>query len=352
VQEENDLILAQLHQVQEELERYFLSYQEEKQKVAAEQQRHQQESERWQKVLRRHPEFVDWADAQMTEVVAGNEPRLRCQYREPIFGGRAFPDFTFDIILDKQIAGLLFPPVVRPYFRRWPKGIETLEILPAPHADPALAQQRLATLISLATSDWYLVRQVVTLAQKTVEQNEMIDPATRARYLHGLQTLAAVLDKLPKVLRFDRVSLKQQHHTPDYDHLWIVIEGLAIDGKTYDPFEFRLACANTRPTFGAHPRLEFPPPQGATPWRNWFAEFQDEFGQKCELRFALPNAMDLNVWQTLGEDREWLTQLIQALPFLIDCLAEEQVEWKRPVSDWQALAQHIQAITKTHLAAS
>jgi hypothetical protein len=41
VQEENDLILAQLHQVQEELERYFLSYQEEKQKVAAEQQRHQ-----------------------------------------------------------------------------------------------------------------------------------------------------------------------------------------------------------------------------------------------------------------------------------------------------------------------
>jgi hypothetical protein len=62
--------------------------------------------------------------------------------------------------------------------------------------------------------------------------------------------------------------------------------------------------------------------------------------------------MDLNVWQTLGEDREWLTQLIQTLPFLIDCLAEEQVEWKRPVSDWQALAQHIQAITKTHLAAS
>jgi hypothetical protein len=352
VQEENELILAQLHQVQEELEHYFLSYQEEKQKVAAEQQRFQQESERWQKVLRRHPEFVDWADAQMTEVVAGNELRLRCQYQEPIFGGRAFPDFTFDIILDKQIAGLLFPPVVRPYFLRWPKEMETLEILPAPHADPARAQQRLATLASLATSDWYLVRQVVMLAQKTLEQHEMIDPATRARYLHGLRTLAVVLDKLPNMLRFDRISLKNQHHTPDYDHLWIVLEGLAVDGKTYDSFEFRLACANTRPTFGVHPRLEFPPPQGATPWRNWFAESQDEFGQKCELRFALPNAMDLDVWQTLGEDRQWLTQLIQALPFLIDCLAEEQVEWKRPVSDWQALAQHIQAITKTHLAAS
>jgi len=353
VQQENELILAQLHQVQEELEHYFLSYQEEKQKVAAEQQRSHQESERWQKVLRRHPEFVDWTDVQVTEVVAGNEPRLRCQYREPIFGGRAFPEFTFDIILDKQIAGLLFPPVVRPHFRRWPKGMETLEILPAPHPDPVRAQQRLATLISLATSDWRLVRQVVTLAQKTVEQNETIDSTTRSRYLQGLQTLAAVLDKLPNVLRFDRVSLKQQHHTPDYDQLWIVIEGLAVNGKTYDPFEFRLACANTRPTFGVHPRLEFPPPQGVSPWRNWFVESQDDFGEKCELRFALPNAMDLNVWQILGEDREWLVQLIGALPALIDSLAEENViDWIRPVADWQALAQQILAITKTHLAAS
>ncbi len=154
------------------------------------------------------------------------------------------------------------------------------------------------------------------------------------------------------MLRFDRVELEREQINPDYEHLWLRLSPVAFGAQRWPEWQFRLSTAiPDRTRFGSHPRLEFPAPQPML--ENWYAESHDDFGAELELRFALPETMDMAVWNRLNTaDQARITALIARLPAVLNQLQAAQPKLKRPLdvtedatdSDWQQLVADIQRI--------
>jgi hypothetical protein len=153
-------------------------------------------------------------------------------------------------------------------------------------------------------------------------------------------------------LCYDRVTLKREQVNPDYEHLWLALENTSFQGKHWPSFEFRLACANVRPNlFGAHPKLEFPEDTGKAQFDNWFAEAHDDFGAKFELRFAMPQSMDVSVWQRLSEnDRKLIASLFGRLPSILGALDASGAHLRRPAKEWTNMVGEMKRILAQRMA--
>jgi len=165
----------------------------------------------------------------------------------------------------------------------------------------------------------------------------------RAALKRTLRRLAA----FPPVFRYDSLSLERQQVNPDYEHLWIRLQGLSFGQESWDAFEFRFSCAEVTPDrFGGFPKLEFPQGHSEAPFEGWYVESEDDFGPKFELRFALPGDMDLEVWQSLPRpDRAFLIALIARLPVILEDLgAQGGVRLSRPLAQWTDMARAVQRI--------
>jgi hypothetical protein len=177
-------------------------------------------------------------------------------------------------------------------------------------------------------------------------------PANAASLL--LQTFTRMLKNAgepPTLLQYDRVNLKREQVNPDYEHLWLRFENLALGKNHWPEFEFRLSCAEVKPNqFGRYPKLEFPEESSQAPFESWFVEAYDDFGAKLELRFAIPDSaepesMDLGVWQRVSaNDRTFLASLIASLPKILDDLKDTGVYLKRSWEDWGQMALEIQRV--------
>lgn len=316
-QQENELLLAQLHQVQEELEHYFLEHKSAVKLV-------EELGQRWQRMLERNPGYCDYRSL---ELVASDpaDGRTGWRFSDLNAGGRAYPELRFDVIASGGNAAFA---LVR-------EG-------KAPAAPQALDDLSSAEWLLLPTLcrvlDEALQAPTATLAQ--------LDLAQRADLRNALAGLAQAIAAAPPAMRFDRVTLKREQVNPDYEHLWLQLGNLSLGEKRWGDIDFRLSCANVRPgKFGGHPKLEFPSESGAALLESWFAESFDDFGDKLELRFALPEAMDMSVWEKLSQgDQAILAMLVAKLPAMVSRLDDERVRLARPFADWQQLAGAVQSI--------
>ncbi|WMC09217.1 hypothetical protein PU634_08740 [Oceanimonas pelagia] len=149
---------------------------------------------------------------------------------------------------------------------------------------------------------------------------------------------------LPK-LGFSELELRHVQVNPDYEHLWFSLKNPQFGKRQLPHWQFRLSCAAIRPgQFGSQPKLEFPK-QSQQLLGNWFAESQDDFGEKLELRFALPDAMDKGLWKKLGkEDQRLIQALILQLPAILQQAQQRRPALTRKWQDWHNLAQDINRI--------
>lgn len=316
-QQENELLLVQLHQVQEELEHYFLEHKSAVKQI-------EEAGQRWQRMLERNPDYCDY---RALELLAADQAGQRTSWRfdDLNAGGRAYPELHFDI----EIAG----GKAEFAFARDGK---------TPGAPQALD--------ALTSSEWVLLptlRRVLGEALQTPAGSlAQLDQAQRVALGAAFAAQAQAMAAAPPALRFDRVSLKREQVNPDYEHLWLQLGNLSLGEKRWGDVDFRLSCANVRPgKFGAHPKLEFPSDTGAALLDSWFAESFDDFGDKLELRFALPEAMDMSVWEKLSQaDRALLKTLVDRLPLMLARLDDGQARLSRPLADWQQLAGAVQTI--------
>lgn len=192
------------------------------------------------------------------------------------------------------------------------------------------------------------------LLQKPVDRAPVSSNGSGNGGNHLLRSFTRLLKKQgdhPADVRYGRVHLKREQVNPDYEHLWLRFENLAVAEKASTAFEFRLSCAHVRPGhFGRYPKLEFPQGPGEAPFENWFVEAYDDFGPKLELRFALPESnepesMDLAVWHSISErDRAFLRGLIQTLPAALRELKTAAVSIRRPWDDWLNMVGEIQRV--------
>ncbi|WP_334181109.1 hypothetical protein [Methylobacter sp.] len=344
-EQENELLLLQLHQVQEELEHYFLQHQDKQREL-------QNTETRWQRMLQRNPDYCDYESIEVFPAENDEDNATIWRLKNLNAAGRSLPEIEFKTIIEQGVAGFVFfrKSGIDGMLTRWPANAATqdeLTIIPIGKDD--ILQQRIETLLDLATSDWNLLHVLTRLLEGILEQPsyQAIPVGFNAEPLHaGLGRLREVIEKFPAIFRYDQVALKREQVNPDYEHLWLRFNNVVFGNKRWPEFEFRLSCANVRPNhFGAYPKLEFPEEACHAHFEGWFIESYDDFGAKLELRFALPESMDMDVLQRISAgDRGFLSVLIVRLPAILTTLQNNGVQLKRPWEDWIKMAKEMQRI--------
>lgn len=336
VREEAELLLLQLHQVQEELEHYFLAHQQTL-------QTNEMLQNRLRRVYERMPDYSNYGSIKTT--VAKKANTIDWHWKDLEISGKLIAQLHCRTQIVDGIALLRFIPLPGQSlpFLSTGDSSQPVDIAVGPNSiGPASALNALATSdIRLLSSMAQLLEQVFTTS---VARQLPADFATE----HLQQALALLprhLQALPQRLRFDSVTLKNNHVVPGYEHLWLVLENLSWGQQTWTRFEFRVACANTETSFGTDPKLEFPQPTGASPLTSWFVESNDEYGDKLELRFAQPDAMDLSVWgQLSAADHDFLCALMGSIPAMLTALQNAKVSIDRKWQDWEQLVHATQHI--------
>lgn len=330
--EENQLLLQQLHQVQEELEKFFIDGLE----LKAE---NDKLSQRVQRLMARFPGTVEWdslhAKADKTSLrldLINVITEQRTLDRLQLVVGRSKKQPTLQVVdLDERMPVLLHGALQK-----------SLNL-----ASPSDATES-AELAYLATSDVKLLQSVC----KSVSTAMPDDVLGRDRWASDLKTLAEQFNLLAPAWRYDRVQLKNEQINPDYEHLWFKFENVSYGTRTWPSFEFRLSAANVRKgQFSKHPKLEFPMPgQGIQKqFENWFEESEDDHGLKYELRFDLSRReMDINAWLALSDiDQRQLQSIINILPRVVIGLKNNGISIKRDPNQWCDLIYGINELIST-----
>jgi hypothetical protein len=309
-EERNALLLLELHQVQEELETYFLEARELRLRNTA-------MEDRWTRLSQRFPMLADVSDMHVVSHDRSLQRTLwRCLDLRAL--GRHWVQLEFATTVIKDCL-----------------NVETL-------------QGELDGLRSVSrggTTTWQLNEILVGLVKDYLESAN-VDPALPADVMMkaSRSALAAIHAESARI-RHDQVRLKRVQVNPDYEHLWFELENFSYGQARLDNFEFRLSCANVSPkTFGTHPKLEFPKGCGNTGLENWFHESTDDFGEKLELRFELPNSMDMQIWHRLSfQDQSLVTALLSHLSEWLEEVAscnQLQRDWQH----WHGLVKDMQRV--------
>ena len=347
-EQESELLLLQLHKVQEELEHYFLQNQELEQQLKA-------NSVRWQRMLGRNPDYSDFESIELLQAPTGDDQLAHWRLANIDAADRTFATLEFKTFILSGVAGIIFTrdeqgasPLLH-----WPASSSASNVYQIPLGREATLQERVEGFFELSSSDWKLMQKLPRVLTGILEQPDAVKASGDFNALPlrlGLDKLGQIIDKFPHSLRFDRVSLKSEQVNRDYEHLWLSFENLSLGDKAYAEFEFRLSCANVHSDgFGKHPKLEFPEGAGQAPLPSWFADSYDDFGAKLELRVALPEAMDMEVWQKLSTaDHKFLIALVMRLPAILLALQSAGTQAKRSWDDWQAMAVELQRIVLLH----
>ena len=316
-QQENELLLLQLHQVQEELEHYFLEHQKRQQDIAE----LQQKLERYKR--------QGTADFSTAQVSLADNGQLQWHLTDANLGGQEWPTLT--------ITG------------QASFGKTELTVTGDGQPDPWVLNTQAGS--SNLSNAQFAVAQDLPKTLKGALEHAPISPRQKKQWHKALDKLQQRLNQQPPRLLYNKVRLTREQVNPDYEHLWLTLEQPSFNSTNLQSWSFRLSCAGVTPNeFGNQPKLEVPE-QDAQLLENWFQESSDHFGNKLELRYAMPGAMDMGVWKRLAAgDQRLLKTLIQQLPDILTDLEQQGRTLERPWADWQQLAAEMQRITRTKTA--
>lgn len=323
VSRENELYRLQLEQVRGELDACFARYLRERDGLAA-------AAGRWERLLACQPDYCDIRELEISLTADAEGPGLdwRCAGLE--LAGRTLADAAGGVRLEDGVA-------------RFTGEAATIPAAPT-RAENAPA--RLAALLELPAWDWAFARNLARRLRQALDTPPEGPDGAAVALADGLDRFLATLEAMPAGLRYDAVSLVREQRNPDYEHVWLRLDGVSLGAGSWPAVEFRLSSAQgAGQAFGAFPKLEFPRPEGKGPLAGWFEESSDPFGPKLELRFALPGEMDREVWARLGEgDRYFIAALAARLPVMLAALDEAGVETDRPLEDWLPVVAALQRI--------
>lgn len=334
---ENELMLAQLHQVQGELEYYFSQYQDISGQIC-------QEQLRWQRMLARNPTYTDYEGLQVLGVQGhGHEQITQWQVLNLESAGVSFKSLVFETRIKQGL--VLFRLQCADLHGQTDLAGDSVQQNQQQYCDLSLDK-------AFSSRDFRLLNVLPNLIIKILSNPKVHDlPEILAKdlLLNALQNLQLKLNDTKPVFRFDKVQLYQEQLNPDYEHLWLRFKNISFAKENWPIFECRLACANISPEqFGSHPKLEFPVHDRQQVLENWFAESKDDFGDKLELRFALPEAIDIAVWQQLSaRDHVFIMSLIEQMPLVLTILQQER-NIQRSWSEWLAMVNAMKGVFQMH----
>ena len=349
-QEENELLLLQLHQVQEELEHYFLENQKSLEQLNL-------MRIRFDRLMERNPDYVAYDALKTTPLPNGMG--LHCELTNVSMANINAEAIAFDLIVEEGVAGFVFDKdkeLSRSTLLRWPEAARestSLELIPLVDMPK---RPRASALFGLATRDWKMAQGLPALCKNIIQNPATQLPpsaSSRSDWLAALEMTQTIFNRLPARLRWDAVRLKRHKANVDYEFLWLEFDALTFGAKTLPKFDMRFSCViPSFDKFGQSIKLEFPKESGESALEGWFAESRDEFGEKFELRFALPNSMDTKTWsQITTPDRTFIYLLANNLPEILqETLMQEGLTITRAPSDWVSAAVGVRQYLRTLVA--
>lgn len=346
VNEENELLLEQLHLVQEELERYYLNLKQAEADKLQVQNTVAELEKRLARVFERYPDH--WVCEQVSVLplpAEGDTEVAEWTLKELETAGRYIPELKVKTVLRNGKAGLL---ILRDDegngpLERWPAAFAQTEELPCMVTEGGPLSGSNLALSSLSPADWEVLKNVVVFLVSRLESTPpgRLPPGiSGTRLMRALAEFAQALRNWPTLMRFKDISIAPIHSIPNYAGLSIDLKGAKLGDQKLDQLSYRLASVDTvAGNFGQDPRLEFPESSRSV-LKTWFTETSDDRGQRLEIRFAKPSAFDMNVWNRLGaQDQALIAALLTAMPIQLGTLEANTVAGlARPAGDWQELS--------------
>lgn len=348
LQEENRDLTLKLHQVQEKFEQRLVVNRENLTLIKS--QRNALE-----KVYNTFPDY--WNIGSISTKISNSRSPAEAvdiELQDVEIDYKIISNITVTISLASDGPGISIKPTSSTWLSFMSKAnAESLTIVPR---QGTLYQGSNSVISLLGTTDWLSILELVkklTLYANASHNEHQFPAKVLHRLREVLNELRKLLDAWPMVPRYDKITLSDTLQQGHYRSLGIFISNLTIGGSKWDKLFYRLATLDeSGVTFGTNPRLEFPQ-DSKSALQNWFAETEDARGQRLELRFAKPDAMDLQVWSALAEnDKLLIAGLISSLENQLTDLENSNEIVKTDWTEWHVLARSIRQIAAKKITAS
>lgn len=225
-QEEAELLLNQLHVVQEELENYYYRNKE----LQAQASELTQLQQRWQQLFAQNRDLYA---VENLSIQARQGGQFVCQLQQLDMAGRHFDQLELSLQLqpDGSTAMLIQRPTEgQGPLLRWPTDVAPgTALMLQPQLHPDTPPQRVAAFIQLCSSDWQLVQNLHRLLLAALAQGLPTLPAPEQQSLHtALQQSQQHLQGLRHMLRFDAAQCPQ---APTPEQLHLQLQGVSLQGQ-------------------------------------------------------------------------------------------------------------------------
>lgn len=338
LQEESDLVLGQLHQVQEELEKYYLQHKERQIEV-------QKLQDRWLRAVQSQPELQDF---EALELLSELSTELTAHWRinQLKVGGVIKGPFEFKTLIENGITGLVFSKAANGLspIHRWPliaAKDSQLTIIPVKGQDDP--KKRSATILQLGTSDWHLVELLTDKLVKALGAAAMAKQISHGpALLEGLKAQQQILDKVPALLRFDDIQLFGQQNTELKSVIGLRLTHADLHGLKANPFEFQLQLNLTAGSTIASAHLIFDEKTAGNPFENWTHNVKSSGGQAVMAMQLSPKGWQPQHWHTQSPlNQQWLQNTVRLLPFMLATLQNQGVKLEKGWATWLEAANEL-----------
>jgi len=352
-EQENELLLLQLHQVQEELEHYFLKHQDAQQQV----QRLQSIEGRFERMRQQVADYCGYGGIELDRPkdTSTDTTRLNWRLLELDIRGRYFPKLVFDTCIEFGVAGLILPRQSddTDVLVRWPTLVqEDNSLLVIPVCSQSNAARRMEILADLSTSDWQFIKLLsrhLHFIQRLPHTQDTLAELVPESQVQAFQKLVDILHQYQPIFRYDQVSAGEATESPaaEVASLALCLEKPSFGPVQWPLFTLRLDWEPDDPDL--HLVLTIPATDAKPVLSHWFDTHTDTecltIGLAAEVRSA--------VWSSLSEqEHQFVTSLIKRLPAILRVLGMRGVSVVSPRLDWIERAEAARdSITRTQPAA-
>ena len=314
LQEEADLLLMQLHQVQEELEKHFVENKERQQEV-------KHLHERWFRAVQKIPALQDFEAIELVSEAGVSDP-IRWRINQLNLAGRIYRPFEFQTFFEYGVVGFVFSKDANGSspLLRWPAiAAQDQELSIIPFKGHADNPKRIATILQLGTTDWNLIQHLSKMLIYSLENGTLSPTLTKAdSLLDGLFAQQQMFDKLPPLFRFDAIKVLGQQNTLTKSVLAFRLENSGLLGLGANPFEFQLQLNRISNAALQSAHLIFNEKCAKAPFEQWFSNAKSTKGQLVMALQIDAKGWDPIRWQQLSpSDQHWVQCLLMAFPSML-----------------------------------
>jgi chemotaxis protein histidine kinase CheA len=331
LQEESDLLLSQLHQVQEELEKYFLLHKERQIEV-------QRLQDKWKRAVKSYPELHDF---EVLELLSESSTDLTAHWRvnQVNVNGAIQGPFEFKTLVENGVTGLVFSKddKGRSPLQRWPliaAKEKQLTIIPIKGKDDP--QKRSATILQLGSTDWDMVHQLTKILDRGIGNSAFASQiGQRQVLLDGIKNQLDFLSKVPALLRFDDIKLFGQQNTELKSVIGLRLTHADLQGLKCNSFEFQLQLNIKAGSDITSAHFIFDEKTKGVPLEKWTHNVKSSAGKEVMALQLGSKGWDPQLWRKLSPlDQLWLQNTVRVLPFMLVTLQHQGVKLEKGWNIW------------------